>query len=181
MSLNRNVIVHAALEFMNEHGLDKLTTRGLGESLGVEGPALYRHFQSKGELLDHMAAAILLPVMEPPASGQTWDDWLRSIAYRSVAAVTKYRDGAKLLAHTLPIEPLDLLSKPLSLAGFAGHDAVYASKLFTRFMVGWQLMEDRERRRRDRPEQEYDHLKAFDFALESIIDGMRLRLHKPAG
>lgn len=176
MRLNRELVVQRALQLVGEVGIDELTTRRLGKELGVEGPALYRHFKSKSELLDHMAAAILLPVLTPPENGEAWDEWLLALGRRSLKAVMHYRDGAKIVAASLPIEPLNLLSKPLREAGFSTQEAVYASKLFARFMVGWQLQEDSERHRPDRKEPKYNHADAFDFALGSIIDGLRARL-----
>lgn len=175
-TLTRDTIVEAGLVLLNEIGLDKLTTRRLGDHLGVEGPALYRHFPSKAVLLDHMAAAILLPVLRQPHSGEPWDEWLRAISINSYEAVLKYRDGARLVAASLPTEPRDLLSKPLREAGFSEEHAVYGSKLITRFMVGWQLHEDSERQRADRPAERYDHEQAFRFALDVLINGLRLVL-----
>lgn len=180
MRLNRELVIQRALQLVSEVGIEEFTTRRLGKELGVEGPALYRHFKSKSELLDHMAGAILFPVLTPPAPGEAWDEWLLALGRRSLKAVTHYRDGAKIIAASLPIEPLDLLSKPLRDAGFTPRDAVYASKLFARFMVGWQLQEDSELHRPDRREPKYDHEAAFEFALGSIIDGLRLRLEKGA-
>ena len=181
MRLNRELVIQNALKLVGEVGVEELTTRRLGKELGVEGPALYRHFKSTGELLDHMAAAILLPVLTPPEAGEAWDDWLLALGRRSLKAITHYRNGAKIVAASLPIEPLNLLSKPLREAGFSPRDAVYASKLFARFMVGWQLQEDGELHRPDRKEPKYDRAEAFDFALGSIIDGLRLRLEETAG
>jgi TetR/AcrR family transcriptional regulator, tetracycline repressor protein len=181
MRLNRELVVQRALKLVGEVGIEELTTRRLGKELGVEGPALYRHFKSKSELLDHIAAAILFPVLTPPENGEAWDEWLLALGRRSLKAVTQYRDGAKIVAASLPIEPLNLLSKPLREAGFSARDAVYASKLFARFMVGWQLQEDSELHRPDRKEPTYNHAEAFEFALGSIIDGLRVRLRATLG
>jgi TetR/AcrR family tetracycline transcriptional repressor len=176
MALDRKQIAQAGLELIDEQGLNKLTTRRLGERLGVEGPALYRHFRSKDELVDEMVGELLFPVLLPPAAGQPWDEWLRGICRRALDQVTRFRDGAKLIALSLPIEPLDLLSKPLREAGFGDEEARYASKLVSRFMVGWQLQEDHERHRKDRVSEEYDHEAAFEFAIDCLIEGMRKRL-----
>jgi AcrR family transcriptional regulator len=53
--VNRKIIVNAALELLNESGLDGVTVRGLAARLGVQNPALYWHFPSKLALLDEMA------------------------------------------------------------------------------------------------------------------------------
>jgi TetR/AcrR family tetracycline transcriptional repressor len=168
------LVVQRALELVSEIGFENLTVRRLGQELGVEGPALYRHFKSKSELLDNMAAAILLPVLKPPEPGQEWDDWLLTLGRSSLKAVTQYRDGAKIVAAALPVEPLDLLSKPMREAGFTPRDAVYASKLFARFMVGWQLQEDSEAHRRDRKIPTYDHEEALSSRSgPSLLDCAR--------
>lgn len=174
--LTRSVIIKAALELLDEVGFDKLTTRRIGDQLGVEGPALYRHFPSKAALLDHMAAALLLPVIRQPRADEQWDDWLRATARASFAAAMSHRDGARLIAASLPIEPLDLISKPLHDAGFSADQALFASKFITRLMVGWQLHEESERQRSDRSPEDYDHCEAFEFALDVMIEGLRLKL-----
>jgi TetR/AcrR family transcriptional regulator, tetracycline repressor protein len=180
MRLNRELVIQRALKLVSDIGFENLTTRRLGQELGVEGPALYRHFKSKSELFDHMAAAILLPVLTPPMPGTPWDEWLRTLARRSLDAVMHYRDGAKIVALSLPIEPMDLLSKPLRAAGFSARDALYASKLIAAFMVGWQLQEDGELHRTDRHEPKYDRADAFEFALDVIIAGLHSRLKSRA-
>jgi AcrR family transcriptional regulator len=46
--------VRAAMAFVDEHGLEALTMRSLGDLLGVDPTALYRHFPSKDALLGAM-------------------------------------------------------------------------------------------------------------------------------
>lgn len=87
-----------------------------------------------------------------------------------------HRDGARIVAQALPIDPLDLISNPLRAAGFSDEDALFASKMITRFMVGWNLHEDSEQRRDDRPIEVYDHAEALNFALDMMISGLRMRL-----
>ena len=49
--LSRERIVAAALDLVDEHGLEGLTMRALGQRLGVEAMALYYYFPSKAALL----------------------------------------------------------------------------------------------------------------------------------
>ena len=58
--LTRDTVLRAALELLDEVGIDGLSTRKLAERLGVQSPTLYWHFKNKGELLDAMAEAIML-------------------------------------------------------------------------------------------------------------------------
>ncbi len=43
--LDRETVIQAALELLNEVGVDNLTTRKLAERLKVQQPALYWHFR----------------------------------------------------------------------------------------------------------------------------------------
>ena len=70
------MVVRAALELLNEAGLDGLTTRRLAEVLGVQGPALYWHFKNKQELIDEMSRALISESFGPQKPGQAWDEWL---------------------------------------------------------------------------------------------------------
>ncbi len=56
--LDKGTVIAAALELLNEVGMDNLTTRKLAERLKVQQPALYWHFQNKRALLDALAEAI---------------------------------------------------------------------------------------------------------------------------
>lgn len=44
--------VAAAVEYLGTHTLEEMTMRVLGDELGVDATALYRHFPSKDKLLD---------------------------------------------------------------------------------------------------------------------------------
>lgn len=176
MRLNREIIIQRALNLVNKIGFEKLTTRRLGEELRVESPALYRHFKNKSDLVDHMSAAILMPVLIEPALNENWDEWLIKLGKNSLEAVMQYRDGSKMVAQSLPVEPYDLISKPLMKAGFSKNDAVYASKLFSSFMVGWLVREHSLLQRKIVGEPAYNHTKAFEFALNTVVDGLRLHL-----
>ena len=50
--------MQAALDLLDEAGMDGLTVRALASRLGVQAPALYWHVPSKQALLDEMATQI---------------------------------------------------------------------------------------------------------------------------
>jgi AcrR family transcriptional regulator len=56
---NKDEYVTAALEFVDEHGLPALTMRALGEKMGLDPTAAYRHFPKKEDLIDAMLNSIL--------------------------------------------------------------------------------------------------------------------------
>jgi AcrR family transcriptional regulator len=58
-SLSDERILAEALALVDEAGLDALTTRALGQRLGVDPTAVYRHFRNKDELVNALADHIL--------------------------------------------------------------------------------------------------------------------------
>jgi AcrR family transcriptional regulator len=66
--LNPRAICEAALTLIDAEGLESLSMRRLGTSLGVEAMALYHHFSNKGELLDGVTD-LLLDEAEPALDG----------------------------------------------------------------------------------------------------------------
>lgn len=62
--------VRAALDIIDEQGLAGLTTRTLGERLGVHGTAVYRHFASIDELVDAVLNEVMGQIANAPETGQ---------------------------------------------------------------------------------------------------------------
>ncbi len=58
-------IVQAAMAVVREEGWAHLTVRRLAERLGVTDPALYRHFEGKGELALAIASRLQRLLLEP--------------------------------------------------------------------------------------------------------------------
>jgi AcrR family transcriptional regulator len=73
--LTRDRILAAAVGLADEHGLDAVSMRQIGESLGFEAMSLYRHVRDKDDLLDGMVEAI---VARFPARDDTLD-WRESL------------------------------------------------------------------------------------------------------
>lgn len=73
-SLTPADVVFAAIAYADENGIDALTLRSLGDSIGMHHTAVYRHFRSKDELLSAMVDAILdealalIPEVDDPSS-----------------------------------------------------------------------------------------------------------------
>jgi len=101
MSLDRRTIAAAALDLLDEVGLEGVTTRRLAERLGVRGPSLYWHFKTKDLLFDHMADAMFadaIAVDDAVLKTRAWDEWLAAGARVIRRAALSRRDGARLLA-----------------------------------------------------------------------------------
>jgi AcrR family transcriptional regulator len=62
--LSRDDFVTAALAYVDQHGAPALTARTLGEAMGVDHTALYRHFPG----MDELAGAVLDRIFEQIAA-----------------------------------------------------------------------------------------------------------------
>ncbi|ORB40659.1 TetR family transcriptional regulator [Mycolicibacterium porcinum] len=77
--LDRAVILQAAQEICDRDGLSALTLRRLGNELGVDATAMYRHFRDKAELISALIDDLFrLEVDEPDPQGH-WRDNLRKL------------------------------------------------------------------------------------------------------
>ena len=74
--LSVDKITAAALQIVDVGGVEALTMRRLGESLGVEAMSIYKHLPDKGAVLDAMIATAIgeMRLDQLPAR---WDDRIR--------------------------------------------------------------------------------------------------------
>jgi TetR/AcrR family tetracycline transcriptional repressor len=102
MALDRITMIAAALELLDEAGLEGLTLRRLASKLNVQAPAIYWHFKNKQELLDEMASAVLRAGVQqlPMSAGVTWDTWAMAYGKGLRQMLLLHRDGAKMLSGT---------------------------------------------------------------------------------
>lgn len=144
--MDREAIVGAALDLLDEAGLDGLTVRRLAERLQVKNPALYWHFPSKRALLDEMAQ--LLQARQdfgPPRGGESWQQWLIRRGHDRRRVLLSHRDAARLVAGTRAgpalIEKFEAELNALVAAGFTPSRALHAIGTVTRYVNGFVLDE----------------------------------------
>jgi len=149
--LTRAVIVDAALDLLDESGIDALTLRALASRLGVQAPALYWHVHNKQELLDEMGTEIhrrvLSRIVVLPAAD--WRPTLAGYARALRAEYLAHRDGARTFSGTRLTDAAVLRAQEPWLRSWmeAGHplaDAVDAAQVVTAFVVGF-VIEEQER------------------------------------
>jgi AcrR family transcriptional regulator len=84
-TLDRRRILGAAVEFIDEHGIDALTMRRLGSQLGVEAMALYRYVPSREQLLDGVVETVVDELYGDPdvhmQATHGWQDYLQRLAH----------------------------------------------------------------------------------------------------
>ncbi|RJQ79691.1 TetR family transcriptional regulator [Pseudonocardiaceae bacterium YIM PH 21723] len=101
MPLSRDQVIDAAVELLNEVGLEKLTTRALTDRLGVQRGALYWHVKSKDDLLGAIAERICRPSLSVEADGRTSWEWLREFGLVYRRSLLAHRDGARIVAQAI--------------------------------------------------------------------------------
>ena len=84
--LSREKIVAAALAQVDRHGLEAISMRKLGDTLGVEAMSLYHFFPSKRHLVDALVDRAIDSVEFPPESLPPVERMRRTMrAYRDMA------------------------------------------------------------------------------------------------
>jgi AcrR family transcriptional regulator len=144
--LTRERVIAAALQIMDQDGLEALTMRRIGRHLGVEAMSLYNHVRDKEDILDGICEHVMAQFQVPEA-----EDWAEAARLGG----REYR--RLLLAHpnviTLMTERKGPFTNPESLrayefaldlfhrAGLSGADAVKAFHAFGGYILGFVTME----------------------------------------
>ena len=98
--LTKARVLEAAVQLADRDGIDALSMRKLGQALGVEGMALYRHVRDKDAILDGIVDVVLSEVDAPDRA----TDWKAALRQLALAA----RDV--MLRH--PWAPAVIVSRP---------------------------------------------------------------------
>ncbi|SDS68888.1 TetR/AcrR family transcriptional regulator C-terminal domain-containing protein [Microlunatus soli] len=102
--LDREQITAAAVELLDEVGLEAISTRRLAAALGVRAPTLYWHVRNKDELLDLVAEAICADAFAIDETAP-WREQLTSGLHQFRRLVSSHRDAATLLRRRPPTGP----------------------------------------------------------------------------
>lgn len=146
MPLRREEVVAAALDLLDEVGLDGLTTRRLADRLGVQVGALYWHVSSKQELLAAMADKMMAGLAAQPLPGGGWEAQIAEAAQQLRRALLARRDGARLLVGTIGLshnmlEGAERFYRIFRAAGFSLPASAYAWDVIASFITGFVLQE----------------------------------------
>ena len=143
--LTRERVLHAAVGFADERGIESLTMRKLGEALGVEAMSLYNHVANKDELLDGMVDIVFSEIGLP--SGEV--DWKTAMRRRAVSArqvLSRHRWAIGLMeSRTSPgpatLRHHDAVIGCVRAAGFSVAMAAHAFSLLDSYVYGFALEE----------------------------------------
>ena len=155
--LTRADIVQAALDLLDEKGIDAVTVRAVATRLGVKAPALYWHVENKQALLDEMGTEIQRRVIAE-LRAQPMGVWPESVATYARVLRREYlahRDGARTFSGTRLTDPEVLRAQEpwleqLVASGVDLERAVSAVEFVTAFVVGF-VIEEQERAQSGEP------------------------------
>jgi AcrR family transcriptional regulator len=102
-----DVLVRAAMDLLDESGLDAVTLRSVAARVGVRNNTVCWHVKTKARLRDLMADAVLAEV-DTASLPEQWRDRVLTLAARYRQALLKHRDGGRLVTATPTPEPAAL-------------------------------------------------------------------------
>jgi AcrR family transcriptional regulator len=143
--LSRARVLEAAVGFADEHGIESLSMRKLGEVVGVEAMSLYNHVANKDDLLDGMVDLVFAEI-GLPAGGSGWRPAMRHRAVSARAVLSRHRWAIGLMeSRTAPgaatLRHHDAVIGSLRLGGFSVELAAHAFSLLDSYIYGFALQE----------------------------------------
>lgn len=102
--LSRKRILRAALDYIDEHGLDQLSMHKLGATLDARGMSLYNHVANRADMLDGVVEMLWGEIEAASAPGADWRENYRSFA-RAIRDVLLRHPRAVPLIPSRPVMP----------------------------------------------------------------------------
>jgi TetR/AcrR family tetracycline transcriptional repressor len=120
--LSRARIVHAALGYIDTHGLAALSMHKLGAALGVKGMSLYNHIANKDDVLDGVVELLWSAVEDAAPATPDWRDGFRSFAHAVRDVVHRHPNAAPLIVSQtiMPAPALRLIRSHITAATGSG-------------------------------------------------------------
>ena len=180
--IDRQAVLDAALAVADEHGLEAVTMRAVGDRLQVTQMALYRHVENKADLLDGLVERLLYELPAPDA-GLPWEVRLETMA-AGVRCIARRHAGVfplllQLPTNTRPARGVrDRVRAALSEAGVHAERIGSAERLISTAVLGFAASEALGRfRGLSRAEINQD----FDLLQRMLLAGLQGLIAEPGG
>lgn len=173
--------IKAALDILEEDGLENVSLRRIAAKLNVQAPALYWHFQNKQDIINDMAQFILADNLKnlcKPSTPGKWSEWLSEMAHTLRNTLLSHREGARIVAGAgldrarALADLAELTTGVMREAGFDACSAGIAATTIINYTFGYVI----EEQAAPSPEPEnvedlyiqFPHLAAANKAKESL-------------
>ena len=139
--LSRDRVLAAATALADEGGIDSLTMRKLGQELGVEAMALYRHATNKDDIIDGIVDLVFSEI-DLPSLEADWKTAMRQRAFSVREVLSRHRWAIGLMeSRTNPgpanLRHHDAVLGSLRAAGFDMAMAAHAYSLLDSYVYGF--------------------------------------------
>lgn len=197
VSLSRSSIAAAAIELLDEKGLEGLTMRAVAGKLSTGAMSLYRHVDNRDELLDLVVTTLTNRIEFDPLTGD-WREDLTTVACRMKQELVLRPQLTLLLttrarATASGLGALDTVLGILRAAGLSAREAVRANHALGNLVAGAALWEAETRRpgrtHDDSPAPELENIawagpelfagtpqERFEHGLGLLLDGIQAGL-----
>ena len=145
--LTRERVLEAAILLADEGGVESISMRKLGQSLGVEAMSLYNHVANKDAILDGIADQVLKQIDLPgSAAGTDWEQAIWRCAVSAHNVLTEHPWACNLIMSTQRILPtrlryIDSILRCLREAGFSPAAAYHGYHALDSHILGFTLWE----------------------------------------
>jgi AcrR family transcriptional regulator len=202
--LTREAVADAALDLVDEHGLEALTMRRLADALGVGTMTLYGYVRDKDELLDAVVEAATSRDPVQRVEGP-WQERLRALARQAYIGLVRHPALVELRLRRPILTPrafrvTELAFEALLEAGFSRPEAARAFRVLFLYVFGSAAFNQAELSAPVRattrgaiaslPEDQFPILsesadavavttggaEQFEFGLALVIEGIEARL-----
>ena len=143
--LTREAVLRAAIKLADKRGIDSLSMRRLGQTLGVEAMSLYNHVRNKEDLLDGMVDVVFTEI-DLPCSGADWKAAMRGRAVSAREVLARHRWAIGLTDSRVNPGPANLkhhdsVLRCLREAGFSVELAAHAYSALDSYVYGFALQQ----------------------------------------
>ncbi|MEO8697716.1 MAG: TetR/AcrR family transcriptional regulator C-terminal domain-containing protein [Acidimicrobiales bacterium] len=144
--LDKDLVVRAALELLDDGGLDAFNMRALAQRLGTFPATVYWHVGHRNEVLSAVFEVVLDEVELPDSAVVVWDEWLSQFAHEYRRVMHRHPTlGAWVASHlysrvTAPTVTECILAV-LHRGGFRDQQLASAFNAYVGSLVGWVATE----------------------------------------
>jgi AcrR family transcriptional regulator len=141
--LSRDRVLHAAISMVDEGGIEALSMRKLGQTLGVEAMSLYRYVANKDDLLDGIVDLVMSEI-ELPSVEADWEPALRRCAISAHDALVRHPWACNLIMSSTKVRParlryMESVLGRLREAGFSAEATYHAYHTLDSHILGFTL------------------------------------------
>ncbi|MCF6475231.1 TetR family transcriptional regulator [Nonomuraea sp. MG754425] len=143
---SREEIVKAAVELLDEEGLQGLSMRKLGAKLSAGATSVYWYVANKDELLELAYDEVWRMMTVPDPEEVGWRDSAAALAHSMRRVILRYPWAADLIGRMPALGPNAMrvangMRKMFDLAGFRGLDIDFANSTLTAYVFGMTIPE----------------------------------------